>query len=771
MKTLQNFLFVLKRFKTSSILNILGLSVAFAVFSITMIQTHYDLSYDKNYTRARDIYLYSNIWKNYDNQLFGINNSVAQAIVNQFPEVETCCMLDWGWGEEKIELQGNPDASFRFPLMKVNEGFLDVFTPQILSGDARQVFTEQDKAMLTDDVAQILFGKENPIGKVIMKDTIAYTVVAVCKHFPANCSMKNGIFTNFSVARDYKEMGLFNYMGYFLIHPKDIPSLQKKLNSPEFLKINEIIARIELVPLSDVYFSKSKISGKGNPGNLATTISLMAIGVLILVIAFINFINFAVAMIPSRVRGMNIKKILGSDAWKLKLIVASEAPCFALLAFGLSLFLIVLFKTTNLNDFFPANLSLEKNRGILSLIAITGMIISLLFGIYPAGRVTSYQPAMALSGSFAQSKKSAFLRNVLITVQFFFAVVLIIIAIFIKLQHDYMTNYSWGIQKENVVYLPIKGDADLDANTFMSELKQNPNILDYTVSEDLPGRLGRNYKRKLQDKEVWFTAWLVKSNFLDFFGIEVIEGRDFIPDDDGKSRAIFNQTFFKKYDFVDIIGSTMEDNRGIDVVGVSKDVNFESLHSEIRPLCFITQDLEHRFKWLFIKISGNNIRQTMDYITTTWEKLSDEPVDLHFLDATMDKLYEKESNLAKLISIFGVIAVIIAVMGVYGLIVFNAKYKQKEIAIRKVNGSTIKEIMLMLNRNILMQLGIAFVIAVPVAYFIVQKWLESFAYKMPIYWWVFLLGGMIILLITVITVSAQSYKAAKRNPTRALNSD
>jgi putative ABC transport system permease protein len=769
MKTLQNFLFILKRFKTSSILNILGLSVAFAVFAITMIQAYYDFSFDRNFKNSKDIYLFSKLWDLTNEQMASISIPLAQLIADKSPEVQAYCVL--GVGSDKFKLPNDQFSSFKLDVTTSNEGFLDVFTPHILAGDAKQAFTERNKVMLTDDAAQLLFGKKDPIGQVITCDTTAYTVVAVCERFPNNCSLKNGVYTTLLGANDYDQMNWYNYEGYFLGNSGDMRALQAKLNRAEYLNLeDDTLEGAELTPLADSYFLQ--IKGKEETGSLATTLSLMAIGILILVIAFINFMNFSMAMIPSRVRGINIQKIVGANPQRLKFLVASEAVCFALCSFIFALFLIVLFNKTDLHTFFPADLSLEKNIPLLLLIALSGIVLSVVFGIYPAYRVTSYQPAMALSGSFSQSKQSVFLRNLLITLQFFFAIVLIIVAIFIKIQHDYMRNYSWGFERENVLYVPVK-TGDIDVATFENELKQNPAILDCTISAALPGSIGQNWGMEIEEKLVYFTAWVVRSDFLDFFGIKVVDGRDFTPSDDGKSRMICNRTFLKQYEYSKIVGTTIG-GRNFEIVGVIDDIHFESLHSDIKPLFFITQSLEYHAKYgiyFFIKVAGNNTLQTIESIKKTYEKLSDEPVDLNFLDANMDQLYEKENNLAKLISIFGVIAVIIAVMGVYGLVVFNAKYKQKEIAIRKVNGSTIKEIMLMLNRNVLIQLGIAFIIAVPVAYFIVQKWLESFAYKTPVYWWVFLLGGMIILLITVITVSAQSYKAAKRNPTRALNSE
>jgi putative ABC transport system permease protein len=463
---------------------------------------------------------------------------------------------------------------------------------------------------------------------------------------------------------------------------------------------------------------------------------------------------------------------MGAGAGQLRARIASEAPCFTFVSFLIALFLIALFQSSGLKEFFAADLSLTKNAGLLAVLAVIAMAVSILFGIYPARRVSSFQPAMALSGSFAQSKGSVSLRNILITLQFFAAITLICIAIFIQMQHRYMINYSWGFQKENIVYLPVRS-ADF-VKVYENEIKQNPAVLDCTISPALPGAVNQNWGTEVDGKYVAFAAWVVQNNFLDFFGIPVIEGRNFIPDDDGKSRIICNRAFLEKYEFAHGAGLNKSENERFEFVGVMQDIHFEALRSGVRPLCLVTQNINYHYRWrnyFFIKIAGDNTKQTVESLKKTWEKLSHKPFDLHFLDDSMDRLYQKENDLAKIISIFGLITVIIAVMGVYGLIVFNARYKAKEIAVRKVNGSTIREIILMLNRTVLLQLAIAFLIAVPAAWFIVNKWLENFAYKITIHGWVFLLGGLIVLLITLVTVSAQSYRAAMQNPTKALNSE
>ncbi|MDR0699007.1 MAG: hypothetical protein LBG28_07300 [Tannerella sp.] len=763
---IRNFLFVLKRFRTSAVLNIIGLSVAFAVFSVTMIQCYYDFSYNRSFKNAKDIYQFSCFWEIFEKQSAHISIPLAHAITDRFPEVKACCILDRG-GNKLFNPQADQGTSFLFHLINTNEAFLDVFTPRILAGDAKEVFAEKNKAMLTEDVAKRLFGKNDPIGQTIWQDTVSYVVTAVCESFPANSSLTNGVYTTVLGSVGYDKMGMYNYEGYFLLDRKDVLPLQEKLEQMKFEGAIDLV-RVEFIPVAEKYFRRDVNIYGEKQGNLATTLSLMAIGIITLLMSFINFMNFSVAMIPARIREMNIKKIMGVNPRLLQALTVSEAPCFALLAFLTSLFLIVLFQGTRLDEFFPADLFLSKNVGILAVIALTGMFLSVLFGIYPAWKITSFQPAMALSSSFAQSKQSVALRNILIVLQFFAAIVLTGMAIFIKVQYDYMTNYSWGFQKENIVYLSVASKNFI--TIYEDEIRQNPTVLDCTASNAIPGYINQNWGMKMEvdEKEIALAVWVVRNDFLRFFDIEVVEGRDFIPDDDGKSRFICNRTFLKKYELNDIIGKKVD---RYEIVGIIKDIHFESLHSEIRPMGFITQRSYYNGgrHWLFVRIAGENTLQTIDYLKETWSKHTDDPFDIHFLDDQLDSLYQSESTLARLISIFGIIAVIIAIMGIYGLIVFNAKYKAREIAIRKVNGSTIREIILMLNRDVLLQLSIAFGAAVPVTVYIVDKWLENFAYKIAVYWWVFLLSGGVVLLITLLTVSAQSYKAARMNPTQTLN--
>jgi putative ABC transport system permease protein len=738
-----------------------------------MIQVYYDFSYDRNFKNSNDVYLFSCFWTSDSHREEVSSISESKEMSDKFPEIKNYCLLKNNKNVlfDVRDKDGNV-TEITENINKSSLGLLSVFTPEIIIGDARSALTERNKALISESTAHKFFGENNPVGQFIfMHDSITpLTVVAVCKDFPENCTVRNGIF----VQIPNEKINDYDYKVYLEVKHEDVTKLVTRLNSKEFDKKNparslkdhsKFIA--ELIPLTKIHLHYPEI---GN-GNLTGTLSLFAIGLLTLIIAYINFLNFSMAMAPARVRGLNIQKIHGANPLKLKFTIAFEASLFSLLSFLLALLYISFFKESSINEYFPADLSLWNNWTLLSVIGASSILFGAIWGLYPAHYVTSFQPAMALSGSFVLSERSRKLRNTLITIQFISAISLIIISVFIKIQHDYMQNYSWGIQKENIIYLPAK-ELKTNIKAFGDELKKNPQVVDYTASGSVPGDMSLTWALKDFDgKYVTPVIWPVRSNFLDFFGVKIIEGRNFIEtDNSGKPKIIFNQEFLRKYQLKNLVGKEFPFLQNADIVGIAKDINFESLKLPIRPMAFVVLG-DSWNEWIFVKIIGKNTPATIEYIRKTWEKYSNESFKPKFLDDSLTNLYRNENNLAKLISIFGLVIIIIAIMGVYGLVVFNARYKSKEIALRKVNGASVKEIMLMLNRSVLIQLAIAFVVAVPLAYYIVHRWLEQFAYKVPIYWWVFILAGLLVLAITVIIVSWQSYKAANANPVEAIKNE
>ena len=773
----RNFVSVLRKFTTSSIINIVGLSVALLVFFVVLIQVHYDLTYDRGYKNAdRIAQFYVDFGRDSWVTLDYVNQQDPREFQQKVPELKSLCLVS-GNGETSIDLntEGGMPQTFQVNVSQTNPGFFAVFTPEIVRGDTTRLLDEPDRALISKKTAERLFGQDDPIGQVLYAHdgSEQWVVQAVYRDFPANSSLENGIYTYLKE----RSRGSWGCHAYFLVDT-DLKALQEKVNSEEVIGKEAVKVMKEssdkyqlafcLTRLNEHYLTYSGMSGSKR---LPTTLSLLAIGVLTLLVAFVNFINLAMAMAPSRVRGICIRRVLGINRTTLRLTIASESVLFVLLSGGMALLgLWAVSRSAFAQDFFPAmDVPLGAYATLLAGAFGAVLLLAFLVGLYTMRYSTSFDEAEVLKGSFASGVKASGLRNALVILQFATAIALICISIFIKQQNDYMLRYDWGFDREQVAYVPLKG-MEGNARLLGEELLRDARVTDYCLTGALPGSLYSTMGTGYKGQQVNSFIWSVDERFFDFFDITLLEGR--LPEADTIPREVMiNEAFLRDYSFDagEVLGTNYN---GFHVVGLAKDMNFQSLRERIKPMSFwAAPDEGDNFQYLLVKLTGNDLVGAVDHIRQVWGDFSSEPFEVHFLDDHMDQLYQQETNMAKLIGLFGLLVVLIAVMGVYGLIVFTTKQKAKEIAIRKVNGSSVREILLMLNRNVLSLLGVAFVIAVPVAYYFIQRWLENFAYKTPVHAWVFLLGGLVVLAITLATVSGQSYRSATANPTRALNKE
>ncbi|MCL2728046.1 MAG: hypothetical protein FWD56_06660, partial [Bacteroidales bacterium] len=364
------------------------------------------------------------------------------------------------------------------------------------------------------------------------------------------------------------------------------------------------------------------------------------------------------------------------------------------------------------------------------------------------------------------------LRNILITIQFFTATTLIVGALFIKLQHSYMRNQPIGMERENIVVIEVMNEKEITAHidAVANQMMENVHVRDYTTSTSKPGFVGMGWGRVFDGKQVQMRVLPVRYNFLRFFNIPVIEGNDFFEHNQrGGSRVIFNKKTVDNFGLVDPIGKELSDDSGL-VVGVAANANFASLRQEIEPLAFVCSDNWPTFH-LYLKIDAQDTPSTVAHIKNVFSRFSPNEINLSFFDDDINNLYVNEANLANIISLFSLIAIVISLMGVYGLVIFNAKFKVREIGVRKVNGASEMEIILLLNKGFFKIIALAFVIAMPVSWYLVFNWLRNFPYRVSIYWWVFALAGIITIVITLLTVSYQSWKAAVQNPVHSLKAE
>jgi len=526
---IKNIIIVLKRFGVSCLLAVTGLAIAFAVFYMTAVQSYYDLRFDRNFEKANSIFLFSRVFPNSGVDFFSTNTIEPGVCAERYPEIRNYCYLRSGQFKFTLNDDNSVEERYFFEnLTSASIGFIDMFKPRLLHGDIKQAFT-QGYAMLTQSAAKSLFGEKYPIGEKIFynnntDELIAVTVAAVCADFPENCSLENGVY-QFQPELDRRFSG---FTTYFEIIPSDKDILQKKMNDDQYEPLiplpmpsaDKRIWQFKLTALPDVHFQFPPQGEKP----VTVIILLMSVGLLLLVVSYINFLNFSVAMAPFRFKSITLRKILGENAFMLKLSMVIETVFFSFMAFLLSILFIFFLNTGALRDFFRADLAIAANPGLLFFIGIFSIMAGFLSGLYPAFYTTAFNPAMAISGSFFLSFHNKWLKNILIGLQFVAAIFLITTTLFINIQYYYMRNKDWGINTKDVLYLNVK-PIYREVDAFMEELKRNANIAEITAGSRFPGqKTDMGFGEPFEGVSISLSGWYLKPNSFDFFGVHVTKG-------------------------------------------------------------------------------------------------------------------------------------------------------------------------------------------------------------------------------------------------------
>ena len=811
----RNFLHVTKRFKTASVLNILGLSAALVVFTICAIQTYYNLTFNQSLKNADKLYQLSIFqdtnygrWSDFD--MYYKYSEIIRINQPQFNSTNMVRVLNSSASRVKYKKDGE-SVSTKISITNVEPQFLDIIGLDILQGNGHSALADINKVIISEKTAKRLFGDKNPIGELISismpitleiedgvsssREDIVMPISAIYKDFPTNTSFDNGIFTRlvpdrferFSSSGGSIQMD-GNFKTYYLLDNKltinDLDSIlsDKKLlnliylNAPRIEDIKdaagegklEVLKKgLTLTPLHNIHISNPETvpqKAKSWSGILA----LIVIGIATLSIAYINFMNFITAMAPIRIRSINIQKILGARRILLRTAIFLETLLFTFTSFAIALFVIYCISTSSITELFTASLLLKDNLGLLTGLAITLTLISIFVALYPSFYLTSFNPVASYGGA-GIGKDGKLMRNVLTTIQFTAASVLVLVTLFIRLQHEYFKSYDLGMNSENIL---VVNNSNLDfeplinnADSYMQEVTGKGGIINSTASSFRLGSELPRYGFMVEDKQILYSVIEGSENFLHFFDIKILEGKDNFVNKQKEKIEVVNQKMINLYG-TEVVENQIANRSAI----VVSDFNFRPLYEDISPLSIILHN-DPKYSNIYFKVSNEDIGLSIKILETTWKKFTTAPFEYHFMNEIVDSLYKQESDLASLLSIFSLTAILIAIMGVYGLVSFNSKYRAKEIAIRKVQGSTTKQIMLLLNKGMLAQFAIAFIIATPIAYCIVDKWLVQFTHKTPIYWWIFLVGALIVLFIAILTVSMQSYRAAITNPVSALKNE
>lgn len=793
---IKNFFGLLRRFTASSILNVVGMAVAFATAYVIVVQVRYDLTFNKSFKDADSVVLleWPNHYNNNDNYFGFISRPMGEAAFGNNAAVESYGTMTYGsmsqWGAT-IRVG---DGFETVPLATANISYecLDMLGIKPLRGD----FSRHDdpkSLILTESTAKRL--NRDVGGNVCLSqkwnEDYVYDVIAIIPDMPENSDFEfyDAItFIRDAWIHDHSEWS-FNYIARLNTDDIDYATgicrenLAKfyglDLNNPGDLqyKANDI-NKMRLIPITKTYFDEK--STTGNKGNLTTTRMLIAIALLIIVIAFINFVNFFMAMVPQRLRGVNTYRVYGCTKTEMKISFLFEAVGLVVIALVVSLFIIGLIENSFIADFVTPTISFSSNYDVFFAICAIGLVFALVANIYPANYITSFPLAVAAKGGFVSSKAGKRLRVTLIGVQFIISIALIISSLFIKLQHDYMLRHDMGFNKELLLSgrVPSKiGYYFSDREAFSSELKKNPQIVDVAYANGKMVSVGRmGWGRDFKDTEISFSCYPVSYNFLKFMGIDVVEGDDFskAAESDSLGTFIFNEVAKNRFEL------TLEDrivghDKETKIVGFCNDFNFKPLQYENEPFAFYVfgpntwKSLDN----LYVRIAANAdveavINFIKDEIVKYVPEVSRDDLNFEFFDEELAREYGQDKKFAALITTFSVVSIIISLMGVFGLVLFETQYRRKEIALRRVNGATVREILSMFSNQFVKIVLVCFVIAVPISYLIIDRWLEKFAYRTTMRWWVFALSLAIVLIITISIVIIRCWRSANANPVEAL---
>lgn len=797
MKTIiRNLLSVLRRFKMATVLNIGGLSVAFAVFMVIMMQVDYDKNFDAFHEDAEKIYRVELQWEGDPYQAI-FARPLADLFIRFSPHIRAGALTRPFYNETlfMVEKDGQRE-SFLERNMLVYPSFTDVFRFDMVQGTAKAL-EEPNTMLIPESLAQKIFGETPAIGKTLESGTVhsmisgtfnekssgRCTVGGVYRDFPRNSIIENAIYMPMDEQENLTSWGNSSYNFYIRL---DAPESSKDLINDfmAYYQKNELGKNLSwyngeinfrLVPLPDVHFTTDTIYDATPKSSRQTVWVLIAISFVILLIAGINFTNFSTALTPIRIRSINTQKVLGSSDRILRFSLQMEAVCISLVAYLLALGLVYYMGLTPLAGLVNADLSLTAHPVLVSATALIAIVVGVLAGLYPSYYVTSFPPALVLKGSFGLAPEGRMLRNVLICLQFIASFVLIIAAMFMYLQNYYMSNAPLGYEKDQIIVTNVTETVNKSKNAWVNQLKSFSGIEDVTFAEVLLSSQDQfmGWGRELDGKMIQFQCLPVDASFLKVMGVQMNEGRGFRQEDEltEKGVYIFNERAREVFDIKQ--GDKIE---GVEVIGFMPDVKFASFRTEVTPMAFY---LWGKDRWgngsayAYIKVkAGSDLRAAMLEVKESLKKIDpDYPFNIRFYDEVLHTAYAKEKNLSTLISLFSLIAVFISIVGVFGLVVFESQYRRKEIGIRKVMGSTVSQILVMFNKTYFRILVVCFVLSAPVAFYAIRRWLENFAYKTPMYWWVFAIAFLLVSLITVLTVTFQNWRAANENPVSSIKTE
>lgn len=783
----------LRKHKSFSLINILGLAIGLACGILITSYVFHELSYDKYHEKADRIYrLHSDLKISGEHlNIPKTSPPMAEYLVENYPEVLNAVRFI---PLSRMPVRHQNKLFSEDHIFFADNSVFDIFTFPFLKGDSGTALKIANSAVLTEEMAVKYFGSDDPIGKVLnINNEYDFNITGVLKNIPKNSHFVFDILCSFetlaqSESRQMRNWLSINYYTYILLHEgTDFKLLEQKLpemiekNVGGMLKTIKGEMAIYLQPLTRIHLHSNLMQEISGNSSIIYIYIFVAIAVFILAIACINFMNLSTARSTNRAKEAGLRKVMGANRSAIINQFLGESIFFCLISLVLALVLVELslpfFKSLSGIDL---NIGYLEHPWIIPVLIGLAVITGVVAGVYPAFFLSSFHPVRVIKGIFKTGSGSIRFRSALVVFQFFISVFLIIGTIGIFNQINFMKNKRLGFQKEQIIVIPISDESTLDSlHPLKEELKKNNNILSVSASSHIPGQT--TYVNpfipegfSLQDMQ-YMGELYVDHDFIPTLGIELAEGRNFSPDlqTDIQNSIIINETAANKFVWKDPIGKSIADVsvsgklKEKTVIGVVKDFHIESLHKKVIPL-YIGYTT-HTLNMLSVRIKPERISETISFIERKMKQFDPiRPFDYLFLDDSFDAQYRSEEQLSKIFSYFAFLAIFIACLGLLGLASHAAEQRTKEIGIRKVLGASVSDIMILLSREFTKWILIANIIAWPIAYYSLNKWLQGFAYRMNITLTAFFLSGLISLGIALITILLQTGRAASADPVRSL---
>ena len=800
---IKNFITLLKRYTTSSLLNIIGMSVAFAAIYLISVQVRYDLSYDKVIPNSENIYRLESPNRYEEGKWsYHWNRQWPDEMCSGVPEIEASGSI-WIYAAGAVDFsikRNQTIDNLKIVMSSAEPEGLEVFPFEFVEGGLENFVSEGD-FIISEEVAKkfdLKVGDVLNLGRGLATDQ-THRIVGIFRNFPKPSNI--AVCEGWSCMESQDETPNSNWEYSFYIRLKDgmspdevtekmisqyNESLRKVGYSEDEVQWNMKRVTPRLNPLSELYFAED-ISSSGFKGSRSTTRTLIAIAVLILVISFINFVNFFFALIPTRIKAINTYKVFGAPTSKLRINIVFETLGLTLLSILGAMLIVFTFANTPLSEYISASVSLRENWDLVLAMILFLMAFAFVVSLYPAFYITKFNPALVMKGSFHTTKSGKVLRYSLVGIQYIISISLIICSLFIQRQHKYMLKYEMGFDKEMLYTIEVPHSAlgttiEMDytrRDALTDRLKQNPNIIDVTYGDGIFVNFvhmgwGRDYK----GQTINFMSYPVSWNFLQIMGIKIEEGRDFIQSDEQllTGAYIFNREAADRFG-IDLEAQIQaHTNELTPVVGICENFNFQPLQYGIEPFAFIVFG---QYGWrhpnhAYIRVAADtDYKELSKYIKGVISEfapnVSVEQNELIIFDDELAIQYQIEDKLATLVTMFSFLSIVISIIGVFGLVLFETQYKRREIGIRRIHGASAAGILKMFNRKYLYIVAICSAVAIPISYYIIDRWMEQFVYRAEMSVWVYVVAVLIITIITVATVSIRSWKAANENPNISIN--